>query len=177
MMIHSEGSKLRSTPRHAFLAAIMLMFPAADLHAAIAFGLDSSLQTVQPGQTATFTGMLTNTESGVVFLNGDSYTFPLTVDDTPFFLTPVSLGPGDSFTGVLFNVVVGPATSPGLYTGVFDVLGGPTLGSNDVIASSNFGVQVVPEPSTVYGALSGLALLGLDYLRRLRRQQSQRFKW
>ena len=33
-------------------------------------------------------------------------------------------------------------------TGTFSVVGGDAPGSQDILATSNFGIQVVPEPST-----------------------------
>ena len=128
----------------------------------------SSLLPAVPGQTVTFSATLMNAGATEAFLNGDSFTFPLPVDDTPFFLnTPPSLAPGQSFTGPVLNVNVPSGTPLGLYVGVFNVLGGDTAQQFTVLASRDFGVQVVPEPSA-FSAMTGALLVAVLFRRRVR---------
>ena len=119
--------------------------------------------------TATVSAPLTNT--GPVFLNSDSATvdFPLTVDDTPFFLNfPLSLAPGASFTGLLFTVTVPNFAQPNVtYHGFFEIDGGADAIASDPLASATFTVTPVPEPAT------GLSLIGC-LLFALRRRSASR---
>jgi hypothetical protein len=114
-----------------------------------------------------FTATVTNNSGATVFLNGDSFNVdaPLSVDDSPYDNNfPLSLGSGGSFTGVLFNVDVPPATAYGLYTGSFEIIGGGPLDNTDVAGAATFDVSVTPEPSSFL--LLGAAVLALGVLAR-----------
>src|SRR4051794_36216558 len=141
-----------------FYSACALLIAASFANAAtLTFDFVSSLLTVRPGETASFSGTVTNTGAGAAFLNGDSFTFPLPVDDTPFLLgAPVSLAPGGSFSALFVRVPVSASTLLGLYAGSFSIVGGDTANDRGVLATREFGVQVVPEPSSL-----GLCLLAL----------------
>src|SRR4029078_4273631 len=77
----------------------------------ITFTLDSPLLTAIPGGTASFAGTLTETGGTTTFLNGDTVTATLPVDDSPFFVNfPLSLGPLATFHAVMFTVTVPGAT-------------------------------------------------------------------
>jgi hypothetical protein len=131
------------------LPLALLLFSAATVaHAAtVNFNLTSALLSAQRGQTVTFSGTISNVGPAAAFLNGDAFTFSLPVDDTLFFLNvPQSLAPGASVTAPLFTVSVPAAAALGLYVGTFSVLGGDTVASQSVLATRDFGVQVVPEP-------------------------------
>ena len=121
--------------------------------------------TVGTGGTVTFTGSLANNSGGTVYLTGDSFTLlgpGMTTNDAPFLLgAPLSLADGTAYpnsgSASLFDVTVAPSLQDGLYTGYFNVLGGPTSGDQTMEATEKFNVQVVPEPSSL-AALSLLAL-------------------
>jgi hypothetical protein len=148
------------------LLILVLLSTAVANAAMLTLVFDSSLLYAQPGQQVTFSGTLTNTGTTTVFLNGDSVTFPLPVDDTPFFLqTPPALGAGASATASILDVLVPGGTPPGLYTGSFSVVGGDSAASLDVLTTNAFAVQVVPEPAT-----SGLIAVGVTGLFLLRRR-------
>jgi hypothetical protein len=135
-----------------------LLTIAACQGAIIDFSFTSSLLYAQPGQTISFSGMLTNTGVTEVFLNGDSFTFPLPVNDIFLFVAPPSLLPSQSFNGPILEVIVPGAAAQGLYAGVFNILGGDSPTAFNTLASAPFAVQVVPEPSAwtgVAGALAG----------------------
>jgi hypothetical protein len=146
------------------LTGVLLSAAASQISAAtIFFSFDSSVL-MSSGGTVTFFGTLTNTGSARAYLTGDSWTFPLPVDDTAFFTTvPSELAAGESTSGALFDVMVPEGTALGLYTGTFEILGGDSPGAQMVLASESFGVQVVPEPSSFLLVASAA---GLVFLRR-----------
>jgi hypothetical protein len=116
-----------------------------------------------------FNATVTNESAQTVDLNGDDFSVdaPLSVDDSPFNSYPLSLGPGDSYTGVLFNVDVPLTTPQGLYAGSFEIIGGGPTDYTDVVGAANFNVQITPEPSSLLLMVSGLAGLAGTLRRRL----------
>jgi hypothetical protein len=147
---------------------ISLIFMAAVAGAAtIDLSLTSSLVYTQSAGPVQFSGTITNTGPGPAFINGDTVTSQLPFDDTSFLLNvPPVLGPGATFTGPLFAILVSPSLPVGLYTGTFDVLGGDGPNATDVLGSTTFGVQVVPEPGTW---MAGFGLVAVMLSRKLRR--------
>jgi hypothetical protein len=122
-----------------------------------------------PGPTFTFVATVTNTGDSTVFLNGANFTGdfpPLTEDDSgfvdgfPLSLDPVSLYPGNTFTGELF-IATAPnyGLGPNIYTGTFEILGGSDSGSGDDVASADFSITVTPEESSPTPEPSSLVLL------------------
>jgi hypothetical protein len=162
----------------AFLA--LAMFPALLSSTPRAFAdtitltLSNPDQSTIPGTTtffdATVSAPITNT--GTEFLNGDSFSVesPGIFDDTGFNSFPLSLAAGQSFTGLLFTIAFPPNTHLNTYLGSFDILGGPTESSLLVLSSSDFQVNVTPEPPSAL--LLGTALVGLLAAASLRRKSS-----
>src|SRR5689334_9385951 len=91
----------------ALALGLLLCLPALSA-ADLILTLDKPIQNVEPGQTLTYTGTLTNLNGPLLFLTGDTFTLDgpgLLLDDTSFLLNaPASLDSGDSFTGSLFTV-------------------------------------------------------------------------
>jgi PEP-CTERM motif len=154
-------------------AALLLVRAAGATPVTITF--DSTPLTTPAGTDVTFTATVTNPGAATEFLNGDSFTSALVVNDTPFFLNfPLFLLPAGSVHAPIFIVQVPSTTLPGLYAGVFDIVGGADPFAFDVIGSQSFAVNVtaaptatVPEPATL--TLVALGSLAARPVRRLRK--------
>lgn len=117
------------------------------------------------GQLFTFDATVTNTGTSTVYLSGDLFSGdfpPLTSDDSAFNSFPLSLDPGESYTGELFTITAPAYTlgSDNFYSGTISILGGADGSAQDTIASANFNVQVTPEPSSFLLFGTGLLVLG-----------------
>jgi hypothetical protein len=116
---------------------------------------------------ATVSAPITNT--GTEFLNGDSLTLsgPATLDDSPFLNNyPLDLTPGQSFSGLLFTVVIHPGSPISDYAGFFDLQGGANGNSANVLDAVPFSVNVTPEPGSLPLLCTGVAALWTMYRRR-----------
>jgi hypothetical protein len=138
-----------------FVLVATLLLSSRTLADTIDLSLNAPAQPVTAGSTVSYFATVSapGTNGGSVFLNGDSFTVssPLLLDDSGFFNDfPLSLDPGDSFSGVLFSITLPSNTAAGLYTVTFDILGGADSGALDTIGLvPDFPVNVVPTASTV----------------------------
>jgi hypothetical protein len=144
------------------------------------FNLTMPVQTAAAGSTVSFQAIAAapGSNAATLYLNADSYTFAappaFTLDDGGFFSGfPLTLSPGDSFTGLLFMVNLPSNAAAGLYPGTFSILGGPDSSSSDTLGTAAFNVDIpnstappvpvpVPEPSSLIlmaAALPGMWLL------------------
>jgi hypothetical protein len=159
-----------------FAAALMLSVPAyADtitltLTNPVQFGGGSLGSSLSFNATVAAPG----TNSADVFLNEDSFNVdaPLTLDDDGFFFGfPLSLSPGESFTGLLFTVFLPTTTGNAIYNGSFSIMGGPNGATANDLADVQFEVNTVPEPTTILMLGSGLSGL-VAMIRQKRRTTS-----
>jgi len=135
-----------------------------------------------PATFFTFTGTIaytnadsTNDGSVTEYLNGDSFSVdaPATLDDSSFLANaPLSMNPGDSWSGTIFTVTapswVGGGLPQNFYTGSFSIVGGSSPSDDtDVLATVNFDVQVTPEPGSFLLFGTGLMALALLARRKL----------
>jgi hypothetical protein len=118
--------------------------------------------------TIDYTGADSTNDGGVTeYLNSDfSFVSGGTLDDSAYLNNaPLSMDPGDASGDIeLFTVTVPAYNSSGTaadntYTGFFEILGGPTDSSLDVLATEDFNIQVTPEPPS--WELLAMALVGL----------------
>jgi hypothetical protein len=152
-----------------FLLAMFL--PAAPASAdSITLVLSNPAQTGATGSTLTFDATVSAplANGATVFLNADNFgdNFPgSTIDDSGFLLNfPLSLDPGDSFTGTLFSVALPPGVAVGSYTGFFEILGGTGADSLNPFATDNFQINTTPEPGTWVLLATGLGVLAAGIL-------------
>jgi hypothetical protein len=137
-----------------FVVAATLLLSSRTFADTIGLNLTTPVQSSTAGSTVSFAATVSapGTNGGTVFLNGDSFdvTSPLVLDDSGFFFTfPLSLEPGDSFSGTLFSIALPSNLAAGLYTGSFEILGGVDSGTFDTLGSVDFQVNVAPAASTV----------------------------
>ena len=167
----------RSFPVLCLTIAGFLLAGTAAKAGTFSFALDAPYQDAVVGRTIAFYATVGNTDPDVtVYLNGDSPSMqsPPTLDDNPFLIGfPLSLGPGDTYHGELFDVTVPLGTPDGVYAGNFTIHGGSDRDAQDTLGSANFNVDVtgsaVPEPSSPVLLVTGLAGLGGALRRRLAR--------
>ena len=152
----------------------LLMFVAAGLASAdpITVTLDNPIQIGSSGDILNFTGILTNTSGGILFINSDSFSVdsPLIGDDSPFLNNaPISLDAATASSSFLmFTVTIPNATPNSVYNGDIHVLGGATDGDAIDLGSATFSVTVgaaVPEPAA--GLLLIVPLFGLVLRKKL----------
>jgi hypothetical protein len=163
-----------------FVVAATLLLSTRTFADTIGLSLTAPVQSGTAGSTVSFVATVSapGTNGGTVFLNGDSFdvTSPLVLDDSGFFFTfPLSLDPGDSFSGTLFSIALPSNLAAGLYTGSFEILGGAD-GAFDTLGSVDFQVNVAPTASTVPEPESLMLLAaGLPGVALLVRKKCRRF--
>ncbi len=166
----------------------LCVLTAATMSAAVAHAgtvsvlLDNSDQSGAPGALLRYFGIITNTSSGTVFLNGDDPNLAamagdFSVDDSAFFNNaPLSLDAGDSSLDIeLFDVTVSnPFTDTfAAYAGLYTVMGGVDGGAQDILTDppTEFSVTLIsatPEPATLVLLGSGLMICAMLRRRAVR---------
>lgn len=151
------------------------LFLAANAGAGIIVSFDEPTLSAGSGETASFSGVLTNDGLDPVYLNGNNFTFSLTgenyaLNDLFFANVPISLNAGESTTSLgLFDIQLSTFLSqpPGIYSGTWLLLGGLDGEAQEVVGQAEFTVHVTPEPSAF--VLLGFGLVSVTYLRAIRR--------
>lgn len=147
------------------VTAAMLLSPIAAKANSIVLTITPSTQNASPGQTVSFTATATAlaSNSDTVFLNGDTFNLdsPLSLDDSAFWINaPFTMAPGDTFTAMLFSVLVPNGTAFGPYSGYFQITGGIDPSSVDALSNAAaFNVNVVP-PAPAIPEPTSLLLFG-----------------
>ena len=174
-------TRFRNLLKFSVAVAGMLLAGTAAKADTLTFTLNTPYQS-GPSNLFTFTGTIayTSTDSlndvGVTeYLNGDDFSIsaPATLDDSSFLLnSPLSMNPGDSWSGVIFTVTtppfIGGSLAANFYTGSFSIVGGNSPSdTTDLLATAPFDVQVTPEPTSLLLLASGLA--GLLTAKKLRK--------
>lgn len=162
---------------HFRLASVAVLLAAATAaHAdSITLTLSNPAQTGTAGSTFSYnaTVFAPTSNTGVEYLNGDSYSYPIggSLDDSGFLNNfPLSLNPGQSYTGTLFTFTLPTSAKAGtLYGGQFSILGGSSVNSSSTIATVTYSattpaIAATPEPPPAL--LLGTALLGVAFLVR-----------
>jgi len=130
-------------------------------HAQLTFTINPDTKSGVPGGSVTFSGTLSNIGAAELFLNGDNFSLSgagLSLDDSPCLTNfPLLLQGGESVSGDLFTVAIGPNTLAGVYPGSFTLLGGLSDTAFNELATRNF-TLAVPEPGIgAFLLCSGLA--------------------
>lgn len=130
------------------------------------------------GSTASFDATLENPigSGAALFLNGSNYTIdsPLTLNDLLFANFPSFIPEGAGASGTLFTVDLPLGMTPGLYNGVYYILGGFTPDDLYTLAEIDFQVNAqpatnpVPEPGTWVLLATGIGALGFVAFSRRR---------
>jgi hypothetical protein len=161
-----------------FVLAATLLLSSRTFADTIDLSLNATAQPGTAGSTVSFVAMVLapGTNGGTVFLNGDSFNVssPLILDDSGFFNDfPLSLDPGENFSGTLFSMALPSNLAAGLYTGSFEILGGADSDALDTLGSVDFQVNVapstVPEPESLMLLVAGLPGVALLMQRKWRR--------
>ena len=153
-----------------------LLAAGGPLHA-LTIALDPNIVTLSPGDSFTFSGIISNTGPATVDLNGIDVTLNGSLfqfDITPFFSGPLTVAAGTSTpTFALFSVTVDlPYNAPaGLQAGTLTILGGvevndvydPTVQDFQGAATFSINVASVPEPSS-FAMMTPALLAGIGFL-------------
>jgi PEP-CTERM motif len=127
-----------------------------------------------PGSTVDVDGTITNSGPDTLNLDGDNITVsaPLSVNDEFLTNAPFTLGPG-SVTFEFFQIMIAPATAPGLYgadgSDVFSFFGdfnGVTIEDDVNFTQDVTSAVVTTEPGTLLLLCGGLGVFAGFYLRR-----------
>jgi len=149
--------------------AVLLLAVSPALADTISLTLINPVQTGAPGSMLNFDATVSAPfgNGATMYLNGDSFDVsiagPSPIDDSGFLLGfPLSLEPGDSFTGTLFSVLLPSGLAPGIYNGFFEITGGVDPSMLNELATVDFQINAespVPEPGTWILFATGLCML------------------
>jgi hypothetical protein len=150
---------------HTLLSGLALLLSAAPTQADLAFVLTPAVQSGVGSNEVIFTGTLINTSpTDNLFLNNIQFDFIdeadgyLAADTNVFFANvPGILLPFETYSDVVFGIMINPATPPGQYFGIVTIQGGTNIFAATNLASPIFEVSLPP-------AALGLAPSGTNLL-------------
>ncbi len=147
--------------------------------------LSQPVQSGSSGGAVTFQGSFSNGGIPPTFINGVSFTLTgssagFTFDASNFLLAvPMVVDPGFTVgTTDFFTILIDLFVPAGTYTGSFSVLGGVSETDDNVLATSEFVIQVseavtqIPEPGALLLLGSGLSAFASLALRRPRNSRT-----
>ena len=141
----------------------------------VTFTITNPNQTTARGATLSYTATVfaPSTNTGNEYLNGLAFTVSpantFTINTDPFLNNfPFFLTPGQSYTNLLFTLLVPPTSTISPFIGSVSLLGGATGSSNGTLGTAAFTTTVTPEPSSLLLLGSGL-LSGVGLYRRNRK--------
>lgn len=179
------ATTLKKLARALSVLVFALILPASSALAdTLNLSLASPIQIGLPDDTLSFdaTVFAPSSNGGTLYLNSDSFSLSALgtiVDDSGFLLNfPLSLDPGDSFSGELFTVTLASNLPPGFYSGFFEILGGSDPSALNTIATVDFTIdQPVPELSSWLLLVTGVMFSGCAYAFGRRHTQFSRARF
>ena len=143
---------------HTLLIALTLLMAVASARAGLTFVLTPAAQSGARSNEVVFTGTLSNTSSNEdLFLNDITVSFTgvatnyLTANTNAFFANvPGVLSPGETYSDVVFAVVIDATTPAGDYFGSVTIQGGSNIFAADDLAVQTFQVSAFDTPFEVW---------------------------
>jgi hypothetical protein len=148
-----------------FLLSGLALLLVASVRADLAFTLTPAVQSGVGSNEVVFIGTLINTSlTDNLFLNNIQFSFIdeaagyLAADTNVFFANvPGILLPGETYSDVVFGIVINPTTPPGQYFGIVTLQGGTNIFAATNLASPIF--EVTLPTASLDIALSGTNVL------------------
>jgi hypothetical protein len=143
------------------LSGLAVLLPVARVQADLVFTLTPAVQSGLGSDEVIFAGVLTNTSlTDNLFLNNIQVSFMgnatnyLAADTNVFFTNvPGILLPGETYSDVVFGVVINPTTPPGQYFGAVTLQGGTNIFAATNLAGPTF--EITLSPAALNLVLSG----------------------
>ena len=141
-----------------FISVLALLAAAAPVRADLTFVLTPAVQSGARSNEVIFTGTLSNTSSNEdLFLNDIQVSFTgaatnyLTANINTFFANvPGILSPGETYSDIVFGVVINAATPAGDYFGTVTIQGGSNIFAAADLTNQTFQVSSFDTPFDVW---------------------------